>query len=112
MGPAIHTGGGWKFDLARRLKKIFWTELPAGHLEHLIPLEIDEEETTMDVKYPHIEVELIGHDGNAFAILGRVTRAMHQAEIPAEEVEKFLAEATSRNYDNLLRTCMEWVHVK
>ncbi len=28
--------------------------------------------------YPHITVELTGHDGNAFAILGRVLQALRQ----------------------------------
>lgn len=33
----------------------------------------------MAAKYPDVEVELCGQDGNAFAILGRVARALRQA---------------------------------
>ena len=32
-----------------------------------------------EVKYPEIEVELVGQDGNAFVILGAVRRAMRNA---------------------------------
>jgi len=64
-------------------------------------------ETT--TKYPNIVVDLIGEDGNAFAIMGRVTRAMRNAGLPSEEVEQFRKEAMSGDYDNLLRTVMLWV---
>ena len=60
-------------------------------------------------KYPDIVVDLIGEDGNAFAIMGRVTRAMRNAGLPTEEVEQFRTEAMSGDYDNLLRTVMLWV---
>jgi hypothetical protein len=65
----------------------------------------------VEPKYPDIEVELIGHDGNAFSILARVRRELRRARVPEKEVEAFLAEATSGDYDHLLRTCMEWVDV-
>lgn len=63
----------------------------------------------MEVKYPDIEVELVGRDGNAMAILGRVTQAMRRAGVPKPEVDAFFEEATSRDYDHLLQTCMRWV---
>ena len=65
----------------------------------------------MDPKYPHIEVKLVGKDGNAFSILGFVTTEMKRNKIPKEERDEFLKEATSGDYDNLLRTCMKWVAV-
>ena len=61
-------------------------------------------------KYPQIEVELVGQDGNAFSVLGRVTQAMQRGRIPKEEIEKFTKEATSGDYNELLNTCMEWVN--
>ncbi len=64
-----------------------------------------------EVKYPHVDVELVGHDGNAFAILGRVRTAMKRAGISSVEVEKFIKEATSGDYDHLLQTCIKWVNV-
>jgi len=61
-------------------------------------------------KYPHINIPLVGEDGNAFSILGRVQRIMKQNGL-RDEVEAFHAEATSGNYDNLLLTVMRWFSV-
>jgi hypothetical protein len=38
-------------------------------------------------------------------------RALRDAGASEEEVSRFHAEATSGDYDNLLQTCMRWVHV-
>ena len=62
-------------------------------------------------KYPDIEVELIGQDGNAFFILGRVQKALRRAGVPEEEVKQYYEEATNGDYNHLLRTTMEWVEV-
>ena len=59
-----------------------------------------------------IEVELIGHDGNAFAIMGKVTNAMKRANIDKSVVEEYIKEATAGDYDNLLRVTMEYVEVQ
>ena len=58
-----------------------------------------------------IEVELIGHDGNAFAIMGKVTKAMKRANIDKSVIEEYRKEAMSGDYDNLLRVTMEYVEV-
>lgn len=63
------------------------------------------------VRYPEIEVELTGTDGNAFAVLGKVQRALKKGGVQQEEVAEFYAEATSGDYDHLLQTCMSWVEV-
>lgn len=60
-------------------------------------------------KYPTVNVQLEGQDGNAFFILGRVSAAMKRAGL-REEVKEFMAEATAGDYDHLLRTCMDWVN--
>ena len=74
----------------------------------------------MNPKYPDIEVNLVGEDGNAFAILARVIRAMKRADVSVEERNEFVEEATSSaskpatgssRYDHLLQTCMKWVTV-
>ena len=62
-------------------------------------------------KYPDIEVQLTGEDGNAFNILGKVNRAMRKANIPKEEIDNYMKEAMSNDYDNLLLTTMKWVNV-
>lgn len=67
---------------------------------------------TAAVRFPDVTVALVGEDGNAFAILGRVTKALKRAGASKEEVDEFMAEATSGDYDHLLRTVMAWVEVE
>jgi len=66
---------------------------------------------TLTVKYPDINIPMVGEDGNAFSILGRVKRIMRRADLPDSEWEAFHAEATSGDYDNLLMTVMRWFEV-
>ena len=61
------------------------------------------------VKYPEIEVQLVGEDGNAFAIMGRVTKAMKRAGISKEEIDNYRKDAMSGDYNNLLAVTMDWV---
>ena len=65
----------------------------------------------MDVRYPNISVQLTGIDGNAFMILGTMMRALRRARLPQEELDLFMNEAKSGDYDHLLQTCMKWVDV-
>ena len=62
------------------------------------------------VKYPEIKVRLVGEDGNAFSILGRVLGVMRDNGIK-NEWDTFHAEATSDDYNHLLRTVMAWFAV-
>jgi hypothetical protein len=64
-----------------------------------------------DTKYPDIEVELVGQDGNAFAIMASVSKALRRANVPQAEIDEYLAESTSGDYDNLLATAVRWVSV-
>lgn len=54
---------------------------------------------------------MVGEDGNAFSILGRVKRIMRQNGLSDSEWQAFQTEATSGDYDNLLRTVMRWFSV-
>jgi hypothetical protein len=65
----------------------------------------------IEVKYPHIEVELVGRDGNAFAILGAVKSALRSARVPQEEIDVFMTEAMSGDYNHLLTTVLRTVEV-
>lgn len=57
-----------------------------------------------------ITVQLSGEDGNAFAILGRVQRALRRAGATPEQIAAY--EATSGgSYDHVLATTMRWVEV-
>ena len=62
---------------------------------------------------PHydVTVRLSGEDGNAFAILARVDRALKNAGVSDADREQFYEEATAEYYDHLLRTCAKWVNV-
>ena len=59
----------------------------------------------------NIKVKLVGEDDNAFAILGRVSKAL-KAEGYKELAEEFLTEAKSGDYDHLLQTAMDYVEVE
>jgi hypothetical protein len=56
-------------------------------------------------------VVLTGTDGNAFAILGKVRRAILRSNHP-ELADDFIAEATAGDYDALLCTCFKYVTVE
>ena len=57
-------------------------------------------------------VKLIGHNGNAFSIMGRVKKALMLAGADKEYIDKYLNKATSGDYDHLLVVCMEYVNVE
>jgi len=61
--------------------------------------------------YPRPTVALIGTDGNAFAILGNVQRALRDAGATPDDVAAYNAEATAGDYDHLLAVTMKWVDV-
>jgi hypothetical protein len=61
-------------------------------------------------RYPDVQVQLSGEDGNAFAILGRTAGALRQAGLAQAEIDDYFAEATSGDYDHLLQTTMRWVN--
>lgn len=63
------------------------------------------------IKYPHIKVKLVGNDGNAFMVLGLVKKAMHKAKLSEKEIDDYIAEAASDDYDHLLRVTMQTVNV-
>jgi len=65
----------------------------------------------MNIKYPDVEVQLTGVDGNAYVIMGVVASALRKAGVSQEEIAEYHKEATSGNYDNLLQTTMRWVDV-
>ena len=58
-----------------------------------------------------VEVPLVGTDGNAFAIMGKVIREMKRAGVASQIIEIYKDEATASGYDNLLRVTMRYVDV-
>ncbi len=61
----------------------------------------------MYCRHPEIVVKLVGMDGNAFAIIGRVQQALKDAGIPREQIAEFRQQATSGDYDHPLTTVMK-----
>lgn len=59
-----------------------------------------------------LTVGLIGHDENAFAILGSVRRVLREGGYPPEFIRAFVQEATASYYDHLLQTVMRYVEVE
>lgn len=56
-------------------------------------------------------VELVGQDGNAFAILGKCQRAARTAKWEKARIDAFMDEATSGDYDHLLQTVLSHFEV-
>lgn len=63
-------------------------------------------------RYPDVIVAMVGEDGNAFAILGRVRRAMRRAGVDDADIARFSTEAMADDYDHLLATVLRWVEVQ
>jgi len=54
-------------------------------------------------------LELMGNDGNAFAVMGAVTSALRKAGRTNEEVHEYQSQAMSGDYNHLLAISMQWV---
>lgn len=63
----------------------------------------------MEIKFPHIEVQLTGIDGNAFSIMGAVTKAMRRAGCEDADIQAYKDLCMSGDYDNLLQVTMRTV---
>lgn len=62
-------------------------------------------------KFPHIKVQLIGEDGNALVIIGKVMQSLRRNGVEQERIDEFREQATSGDYENVLTTCSDWVTV-
>lgn len=58
---------------------------------------------------PKPRCALVGDDGNALSIMGRVARALKANGYTKAEVEAYHKAATSGDYDHLLRVTMSYV---
>jgi len=61
--------------------------------------------------HPDIEVELVGKNGNAFAIIAACRKQAKRSGLSQEDIEQFTEEATSGDYDHVLQICMKWFNV-
>jgi len=102
--PPTRSHGSEPGTLVHPERRRQWpTRVCASDLEATMP------EDPTQPRYPDVQVQLSGEDGNAFAILGRTAGALRAAGVPQEEIDEFFAEATSGDYDHLLQTTMAWV---
>jgi hypothetical protein len=59
----------------------------------------------------NVTVPLSEIDGNAFSIMGAVTKQLRRAGASKEEQDEYFREATSGDYNHLVATTLEWVEV-
>ena len=52
---------------------------------------------------------LVGVNGNAYALMGYTQRAMKENGFSEIDIKKMIADATSDDYDNLIRVCDSWI---
>lgn len=57
------------------------------------------------------ELVLVGHDGNAFSILGRAIQAARKAGWSQEKIEEYRKEAMGGDYNHLLNVTMNYFDV-
>lgn len=68
--------------------------------------------TSTTPRFPDAHVQLSGQDGNVFAIVGRVRRALLNAGASQQQLDSFMSEIRSAgSYDAALVIVMRWVHV-
>ena len=56
-------------------------------------------------------VKLTGIDGNAFSIMGVVSRALRKAGFNKEHIDKYMQESMSGDYKNLMRVAHKYANV-
>jgi hypothetical protein len=64
--------------------------------------------STMTTLYPEVSVQLSGNDNNAFTILGLCHKVARCAGLSDAKVDAFTEEATTGDYDHLIRTALLW----
>jgi hypothetical protein len=57
------------------------------------------------------KVRLIGEDGNAFSILGIVSKALKSAGADKDYIDQYLKKAMDGDYNHLLGVTMEYIDV-
>lgn len=63
-------------------------------------------------KFPDVVVDFSNQNGNAFAVMGIVIKAMRRAKVSESDIEQYKSEAMSGDYNNLLRVTMEYVEIE
>ena len=61
------------------------------------------------VHYPEVQVDLVGAEGNTFAIIAAVCMALRRFGASSEDVATFRKEAMVAEYAMLMSTVRSWV---
>jgi len=61
-----------------------------------------------DVKYPEVKFQLVGVNSNAFGIMGAAQKAAKKAGLTEEQIEEYLTEAMSGDYNNVITTTLKY----
>lgn len=68
--------------------------------------------SSQSIKFPHVQVQLSGKDGNVFSIIGRVTQALRRAGCAPSDIDEFHKQVqSSQSYNDALLVVMQWVNV-
>ena len=86
-------------------------KLTAEEIEEYELIDLNEKVGEIKMEKEKAVVQLIGEDGNAFAIMGKVTKALKKNG-QAELVPQYMTEAMSGGYNNLLMVTMKYVDVQ
>ena len=62
-----------------------------------------------NVKYPNIRIASNGLVGDRTTVIGKIEKAMYLSGVSKEDIALFDSEAKTGDYDQFLRTCMNWV---
>ena len=73
---------------------------------------MEDEAKKVELRQTGIRVKLVGTDGNAWALIGRVSQALRRGGQSKEFIDAFVKEATSGDYNHLLCTCMKVCEVE
>lgn len=57
-------------------------------------------------------VKLLEQNGNAFMIMGTISKALKKAGADEEYVQMYMEESQSGDYDNLLRVALKYADVE
>ena len=58
------------------------------------------------------KLAILDDDGNAYIILAKAKKSAVKAKWSKPQIDKFINEAMSGDYNNLLQTCMKYFDVK
>jgi hypothetical protein len=66
---------------------------------------------TQEIRFPEVEVQLTGQDGNIFMIIGAVRKALRRAG-HGDQADAFVKDITSADsYTDALARVQQWVTV-